>query len=573
MTDNHQQPMKWWGWGAEGEAPDFDCKPHLWRYIIKELRLQSAPQKLSPPPREDEVALPPPNTNAAFAEAMANSGIKLHDDKLQRLQHCAGKSFRDLWHARQGKPPCAPDAVAYPQSDAEVAALIAAAQDNDVALIPFGGGSNIAGCLTPFDAKKRALISLDMTKMNRLVSINESAQTAIMQAGALGGVLEQQLNERGWTFGHFPDSFLHSTLGGWIATRSAGMQSDEYGCIENLIAGLKMQTPAGEWRVRPHPRSAAAANMKEIVIGSEGTFGVITEAVIKIRRKPEHKNFYGYFFPDFAAGLQAVRESVQRGEQPLISRLSDYNRTALSFAFRDDVKGGALKKMFASLAKSYLSKARGVNFAKCCIMITAFEGSAKECRAKFRAADKIFRKHGGVFAGSGPGESFAKSKFDFPHIRDYLWDYGIYADVSETATAWDNAENLRARALQALRQTFKSRNLDGWCGCHLSHSYRDGASLYFSFAFKHDDNADNLAHYFAIKKAVQDSFMQNGGTLSHHHAVGTDHAPWLEEDISPMGVAVLGGIKSQADPRGIMNPGKLRPLTFDNWRATIPAEQ
>ncbi len=573
MIDNLQKPMKWWGWGAEGEAPDFDSKPHLWPYIVGQMNMSATPRKLSPPPHEDEVKLPPSNINASFAEAATKHGIKLHDDKTQRLLHCAGKSFRDLWHARQGKPPCAPDAVAYPQSNEEVIKLVAAAQTNDVVLIPFGGGSNIAGCLTPYDSRKRTVISLDMTKMNRLLSVNETAQTAVMQAGALGGVLEEQLNACGWTFGHFPDSFLHSTLGGWIATRSAGMQSDEYGCIENLIAGVKVQTPAGEWQVRPHPRTAAAS-MKEIVIGSEGAFGVITEATIKIRCKPEHKNFYGYFFPDFASGLEAVRECVQRDEHPLISRLSDYNRTGLSFAFRDGVQGGALKQMLASLAKSYLGKVRGVDFAKCCMMITAFEGDTDECRRKFRAADRIFRKHGGVFAGSGPGESFARIKFDFPHIRDYLWDYGVYADVSETATTWDNAKNLWVRALQALEQAFESRGVSGWCGCHLSHSYRDGASLYFSFAFKHDENGDNLAHYFAIKKAVQDSFLQNGGTLSHHHAVGTDHAPWLEEDISPMGVAILGGVKAQTDPQGIMNPGKLRPLDFEHWYMDIPvAEQ
>ena len=583
MTDNLQKPMKFWGWGFEGEAPDFDNKPHLWKYITTHLGLGGKPQKHSPPP--ESALLPAAKTNAAFIEAMAKCNLQLHTDNSQRLLHCGGKSFRDLWHARRGKIPAAPDAVVYLQNDDDAAALINAARSCDVVVIPFGGGSNIAGCLTPHDSRGRMIISADTTKMNRLLAINEESQTAIMQTGALGGVLEEQLNARGWTFGHFPDSFLHSTLGGWIATRSAGMQSDEYGCIENLIAGLKVQTPAGLWHIKPHPRTAAAINLKELVLGSEGAFGIITEATIKIRRQPKHKLFYGYLFPTFAAGLSAVRECIQLGEKPLISRLSDYNRTALSFAFRDGNSGGILKRAAAVAAKTFLSKVRGVNFGKCCLMITAFEGD--DYRRKFRAAHTIFGKYGGVCAGRGPGENFARAKFDFPHIRDYLWDYGLYADVSETATAWDNAENLRQIVLAKLRDVFAARGLRGWCGCHLSHSYRDGASLYFSFAFAgNDDGKDgndgndgvnknndhnNLKHYFAVKKAVQDSFMQNGGTLSHHHSVGTDHAPWLADDISPLGIAVIEGIKSQTDPCGIMNPGKLRPLTFDNWRADIPA--
>ncbi|MGI9336898.1 MAG: FAD-binding oxidoreductase [Gammaproteobacteria bacterium] len=567
MTDNLQKPMKWWGWGADGEAPDFDNKPHLWGYITAHLGLDGKPPKSSPPP--SSAKLPPAQTCPPFAEAMQKCGLQLYADDRQRLLHFGGKSFRDLWHARRGIIPAAPDAVVYLQNDADAASLIRAAQSFDVVVIPFGGGSNIAGCLMPYDGKRRMIVAADTTMMNQLLSINEQAQTARMQAGALGGVLEQQLGEKGWTFGHFPDSFLHSTLGGWIATRSAGMQSDEYGNIENLIAGLKVQTPAGEWIIKPHPRSAAAVNQKEVVLGSEGTFGIITEAVIKIRRAPQCKLFYGYLFADFAAGLAAVQECMQRGINPLLSRLSDYNRTALSFSFRDGHGGGIMQKA----AKCYMQKVRGVNFGKCCLMITAFEGSAQECRQKFRAANAIFGKYGGVFAGRGPGDNFARAKFDFPHIRDYLWDYGLYADVSETATQWDNAENLRTKALASLESVFAVRGLRGWCGCHLSHSYRNGASLYFSFAFKGEGGDDDLLHYFAAKKAVQDAFAENGGTLSHHHAVGTDHAPWLEDELSPLGIAVIGGIKSQTDPRGIMNPGKLRPLSFDNWRADIPADK
>ncbi len=570
MSDNLQKPMKWWGWGAEGEAPNFENKPHLWPYITRHLQLKEKPQRKAPPPDLETVTLPPAKQNEKFSAAMARCGLQVFAGKEHRLAHAGGKSFRDLWHARKGKIPCAPDAVLYPQNAEEAAAAVAEAQECDIAIIPFGGGSNIAGCLTPADARGRMVVAADTTKINRLLSLNEKSQIAQMQAGALGGVLEAQLNARGWTFGHFPDSFLHSTLGGWIATRSAGMQSDEYGCIENLTAGATLQTPGGVWNIKHFPRSAAAMNMKELVLGSEGALGIITEAVIKIRPLPARKLFFGYLFSEFASGLEAVRECLQTGAKPLISRLSDHNRTALSFSFREASGGGAIKKAMAAIAKTYIAKSGGIDFSKCCLMIVAFEGSEKECAKKHSAARRIFRKYGGVFAGAGPGESFARGKFDFPHIRDYLWDYGIYADVSETATEWENAENLRLRALAALEESFRARNLRGWCGCHLSHSYRDGASLYFSFAFLRDENGGNLAHYFAIKRAVQDAFAKNGGTLSHHHSVGTDHAPWLENELSPFGIAAMDAIKKSIDPRAIMNPGKLRPLSWERWRADIP---
>ncbi len=565
LINNLHRPMKWWGWGYEDETPRYDDKPHLWPFIIKQFGLPGMPPTIFSPPDIQTMDIAPARRNEAFLADLAAQADRFHFDKLQRIVHSSGKSFRELWHARHKRLPCIPDAVFFPEQNEDIAAVIAAAIKYDIVLVPFGGGSNIVGSVIPFDARQRMVVSVDMTTMNRLLSTDAQTQTAVIQAGALGSVLEEQLNAQRFTLGHFPDSFLHSTLGGWIATRSAGMQSDEYGCIENLVLGIKIYTPHGEWNIKHFPRSAAAINLREMVLGSEGIFGIIAEATVKIRPRPAHKIFYGHLFPRFENGIAAMRHCVQRGVPPLISRLSDYERTALSFAFRPQEKKGLAHTMLTKLMRQYIQRGKRINLDHCCIMITAYEGEYSACRRHLHQTNSIYKQHHGVGIGTAVGNAFQRTKYDFPHIRDYLWDYGIYTDVSETSTQWNNIPHLHSTCIGALRNAFSERGVRGWCGCHISHSYRSGACLYFSFSFVHDPNGDNLAHYFAIKKAVQDSFVQNGGTLSHHHAVGFDHAPWLEKELSPIGVGMVDQMKQYIDPQCVMNPGKIRPIKSADW--------
>ncbi|HEY7027113.1 MAG TPA: FAD-binding oxidoreductase, partial [Gemmatimonadales bacterium] len=299
--------MKWWGWGDEQTEFDISDKPELWPFIRESVGISGEGDR-TPPVQFDDLTLPLPRINSAFRAALGGTlgGDRLFTNKRERLVHAYGKSFRDLWRIRRGIVEAAPDGVIYPETEAEVATLIAAAADHDVVLIPFGAGSNIAGCVEAAHDERRMVVALDLRRMDQVLELDAESGTARIQAGVMGPHMEQQLNAQGFTLGHFPDSFLFSTLGGWIATRSAGMQSDRYGKIEDMVVALRMVTPSGTIETRTVPRSSNGIDVKHLCIGSEGTLGVITEAVMQVHRIPEIRLPYGYLFPDFEEGVNAI---------------------------------------------------------------------------------------------------------------------------------------------------------------------------------------------------------------------------------------------------------------------------
>jgi alkyldihydroxyacetonephosphate synthase len=308
VTTNH---MKWWGWGLEGESFDGVERPGLWRYVAQNLGI-AGDGELRPPVALDSLALPTPNENAAFVAAI---GERLGADALittpaQRVIHAYGKSFRDLLRLRTGTLTSAPDAVVYPENEAAVIALVEAANRYGVVLIPFGGGSNIAGCLERLAGEARMVVSVDMARMRKVLEVDHASDMARIEAGAFGPDLEAQLGAQGMTLGHFPDSFRHSTLGGWIATRSAGMQSDRYGKIEDMVIAVRMVTPTGTIVSRDVPKASNGIDIRQLCIGSEGTFGIITEATMRVYPKPACRRIHGYIFPDFESGIAALRECV-----------------------------------------------------------------------------------------------------------------------------------------------------------------------------------------------------------------------------------------------------------------------
>jgi len=425
-----------------------------------------------------------------------------------------------------------------------------------VVLVPFGGGSNIAGCLVPSDRGGRMVVSLDMCRMHRVLEVDRYSLTARIQPGVYGQHLEDQLAEHGVTLGHFPDSFLHSILGGWVATRSAGMQSDIYGKIEDMVISLRMVTPSGTIITRTVPKSSNGIDIKHLCIGSEGILGVITEVVVQVHHKPEKEDWYGWLFPDFKSGLDAIHECHRGDCMPTVTRLNDPKKTALSFAFKHPKTG--IKDKIAKAFKWYIGNVKKIDFNQCCLMVVKYEGTPQAFNRIKNRVTAIYKKHRGVCLGAEPGRSFAKVKFDFPHLRDYVMDRSIMADVSETATTWDNLRTLHESGLADVEQAIKDTGVDAWVGCHLSHSYRTGASLYFTFGCLQREGLE-IEQYLYVKKAAEDAFMKNGGTLSHHHAVGTEHLPWVEEDLSPTGLKAVKALKAGLDPNDIMNPGKIIP--------------
>jgi alkyldihydroxyacetonephosphate synthase len=367
----------------------------------------------------------------------------------------------------------------------------------------------------------------------------------------------------GMTLGHFPDSFLHSTLGGWIATRSAGMQSDKYGKIEDMVIALRMVTPEGVLATRTVPKSSNGIDVNHLCIGSEGTLGVITEATLQVHPRPESRLVPAYLFPEFEAGLQAMRECVRKECMPSMVRLNDPDKTALSLAFKPP--SSRLSQAASKIFKRYL-QVKGFDLPRACLMLTSFEGRGTDVTRQSRQVDAIYRKFGGVSLGASSGRSFEATKYDFPHIRDFLLERDATTDVSETATVWSNILPLYQATMKAIRDGVLESGVPPWSGCHISHTYRSGASLYFTFGFM-QQRGHEMEQYLNVKRAAQQSFIDGGATLSHHHAVGTEHLPWLSADISPLGVKAIAAIKHGLDPDNIMNPGRLQPSPdpFEEW--------
>lgn len=549
--------MKWWGWGGENIEFDMDSKPELWPYIERVVGIEGE-IKYTPPIKFEDIELPLQTLNEKFINKVKSfiDNERLRTDKKERLIHSYGKSFRDLWRIRNGIISASPDCVIYPLSEDEISNIIKAANDFDVVIIPFGAGSNIAGCLEANNGNGRMVVSLDMKLMDKVISVDKKSNTARIQAGALGPVMEKQLNTCGVTLGHFPDSFEYSTIGGWIATRSAGMQSDKYGKIEDMVISLKMVTPNGTIVTRTVPKASNGIDVNHICIGSEGTLGIITEAVVQVHKLPEYREPYGFLFPDFESGVNAIYECVEKYCQPVVTRLNDPGKTALSLAYRS--KSSALKTFLGKAVKSYLKNFKKFDLEKTCLMLNVFEGDKENFNKMKKKVIKIYKKFGAINLGTDPGKAFEKGKYDFPYLRDYVMDRNIMADVSETSTVWENLLPLYYSTMEAIDKAMKRTVKTGFLGCHISHTYHTGASLYFTFGCQQIPGYE-LEQYLLIKKAAEDAFIKGGGTLSHHHAVGFEHMPWIKDDISETGIKAVRGLKKALDPNNIMNPDKIIP--------------
>ncbi len=556
--------MKWWGWGDEGTTYDHASRPGLWPYF--ESHLEITEHRTCPVPTLDEITLPAQKPNAEFIDALSTilAENQIQTDKKTRLSHATGKSYRDLLLLGHRLVPHAPDYVIFPNNEAEVIAIVQAAHRHCVNLIPYGGGSNIVGALTPKSTDQRTVVSLDMCHMHRVLSVDQESHTACIEPGVYGPHLEQQLAEHGMTMGHFPDSFMHSTLGGWVMTRSAGMQSDVYGKIEDMVIGLRLVTPSGTLVTRNVPKSSNGIDVRQLCIGSEGILGVLTQLVMQVHKQPQSELWHGWTFPNVQAGIDAMHTCYRKGHIPTVARLSDELRTSFSFALSQ--RKNYLQTKLSQVFKWYFSNIKGVRFSTCCMSTVKYEGSPREIKQKQRQVAKIYRQYGGVCLGSAVGNAVAKGKFDFPYLRDYIMQYCILADVSETATSWGELKPCYEACRRSILQAIEKTGVAGWVGCHISHSYHTGASLYFTFGCKQVAGME-LEQYLQIKKAAEDAFMQNNATLSHHHAVGSEHLPWVEADISPVGVLAIRGLKDTLDPNGIMNPGKIIPsdTPLEDW--------
>jgi alkyldihydroxyacetonephosphate synthase len=548
--------MKWWGWGEEAVAFTHTDKPALAPFVSAHLGVD-LDRVVDPPLPLHDLPIEPSLASPALRDALeaAVGADQVSDRALDRIRHANGKSIRDLVRVRRGEFGRLPDLVVTPANEAEIAAAVRAILDANAVLIPFGGGSNIVGSLAAPPDERRVCVSVDLRRMDRVLEVDQISRLARVQAGALGPDLEAQLHDLGYTLGHFPDSFAHSTLGGWIATRSSGMQSDKYGDIADLTRAVRVVTPVGTLATRAVPSTSTGPSVREMVLGSEGRLGVITEATVQVHAIPPERLILGYFFPSWTDALAAMRDLAAADVSLSVTRAADANETQFSLATK---KGSSLSDRAKSAAlKRYLRHRKGYDLAQACLGFIGFEGTHDDVRRRRKRVAEIIGPHRGVCVGKGPGAIYDQKKFDTPYIRDFLLDRGVYADVSETAAPWSALGPLYEAVVHSAQASFGALGVRGFIMCHLSHSYHSGACLYFTFAFVPSNRSEPLSQYDVIKSAVQQAFVDHGATLSHHHAVGTEHRQWLEQDISSPGVAMIEALFDGIDPHQQCNPGKI----------------
>ncbi|WP_417221314.1 FAD-binding oxidoreductase [Arthrobacter sp.] len=451
-------------------------------------------------------------------------------DSARRL-HTRGKSTPDLLKARAGDLDDAPDAVLRPGSAAEVEALMAYAVEHHLAIVPFGGGTSVTGGLAVAREGYAGVVAVDLGRMKAVREVDTESMTVVLEPGLRGPEAEAELAGHGLTLGHYPQSFEYATIGGFAATRSSGQSSAGYGRFDSMVVGLSVITPQGPLELGTAPASAAGPDLRQLVLGSEGAFGIITAVRVRVRKLPAEKVYEAWRFESFTAGSEAMRHLAQNDLLPTVLRLSDETETMINLASQSDVGG----------------EAEGG-----CVMIVGYEGESVAGRRKQVTA--ALAELGGTALGEESGAAWAKGRFHAPYLRDSLLDVGVLVETLETATFWSNRENV----YQAVKKTLKSELGERRIAmCHISHVYETGCALYFTVAVS--ETEDPLAQWAAAKEKTSQAIIDAGGTITHHHAVGTDHKPWLAQEIGPVGVSILRAVKRELDPTGVLNPGVLIP--------------
>lgn len=535
---------KHWGWGYEDEQPSGEQLLAQAEAVAAHLGFGEL-QPQAPVPLE-ALKMRPPRVQppARLAEICAQ-------DDHARASHALGKSYRDVVAGFRGEFRNPPDLVIAPNDEDDVVAALQWCEAANVAAIPYGGGTSVVGGVEPrvpdtFDGTA----SIDIGRLDKVLEVDPVSRAARIQAGTLGPSLEAQLSQHGFTLRHFPQSFELSTLGGWIATRAGGHFATLFTHIDDLVESVRAVTPAGAWESRRLPGSGAGPSPDRMLIGSEGALGVITEAWVRVQAPPEHRSKAAVAFSSFAVGAQCARALSQSGLHPANCRLVDPAEAALT----GSGDGGSA------------------------LLLLAFESSDHEVDVAMQRALEICAKHGGTWERvhrQGPGDraradsdgvvsTWRQAFLAAPYLRDTLVAMGVISETFETAITWERFPSLHERVIDAARRATTEATGVG-CGdrrgeakvtCRFTHLYPDGPAAYFT-VLAPGRRGEEVEQWDAIKRAVSDAIIDEGGTITHHHAVGRDHMPWYERQRPEPFAAALAGAKAAVDPAGVMNPGVL----------------
>ena len=530
---------RWNGWIEEGGAP-----PRVADEARRLLEVEVGPGRPQPDASLDAVAaaIPP--------SALADDGSgRLSLDPRDRIRHARGQSLPDWIALRSGRLGRVPDAVARPPDDGAVRELFALARRRGATLLPFGGGTTVVGGVSPDPDDPRPAITVALDAISGLHALDERSGLATFGAGTLGPDVEAALAPHGLTLGHFPQSWERSTLGGWVAARSVGQQSLGFGRIDSLFAGGRLETPSGPLRMPPHPASAAGPDLRQLVLGSEGRFGILTDTIVRVVPKPQVEGVPSWFLPDWPRAIEAARDIARAGLALSMVRVSTPLETATFLALAGGNRG-------VGLLKSYL-RLRGIG-PEPSLLLVAAGGPEKAVEGAVRAVGSIVRSHGGTGVGGALGRQWLRNRFRTPDLRDSLWDLGYAIDTLETAVDWQHLPELAGAVGRALRHGLDDQGERVHAFSHLSHVYPSGSSLYATYVFRLSADPDEtLDRWRRLKAAASDAIVANGGTISHQHGVGRDHRPWLAAEKGELGLAVLADVARRFDPDGLLNPGIL----------------
>ncbi|CCW61775.1 unnamed protein product [Phytomonas sp. EM1] len=571
------EKIKWNGWGDYGVEMKLDPEHAFWarhidgkpikkilRFLHEEIRGGVGPMEVPPlspsiTVKEAIAKLNVPYINEAFMKDItaALDSTQVRPDAMSRLCHIAGKNYRDLWRIRKGIVEKAPDCILLPNHHADCVKIVELAHKHNVVIIPFGGGTNVTGGVeaNPME-QKRMIVSVDMRRMNRMLAINKESHMATFETGVLGPDLDKQLFGHGLMCGHDPDSYVHSTLGGWIGARGSGAMSNQYGDIENMVVALKVVTPNGVIET-PVTSRTCGVGLNDLFIGSEGAFGIITEATIKVEDIPEEKYYEGYLFPNFETAFDAFLKCNNKGIRPCTMRLYDEDDFRMSSAMSTDTHG-PLGSLALKGVKAYLESVKGWDMRKVSLVIVGCEGTKRRVQFQRKEVAAVLKKFGAFGVGRSAGDSWQEKKYDLPYVRDFSLSLTHWADVFETSVLYSHAIPCWRAVKEAVRQVWKENGRHGWIGCHTAHQYKHGCCLYFTFASSQKDDND-MKIFLQIKTRAVEAMLKYTGNLTHHHGIGYEHVPWMYRFMGKGCMDLLMSIKKKLDPKNICNPGKLLP--------------
>jgi alkyldihydroxyacetonephosphate synthase len=463
-----------------------------------------------------------------------------------RVRHATGCGYADIARLRSGRLDSAPDAVLLPSDAAAVRRALGACATEGVAVVPFGGGTSVVGGVEPLRGAHDRLVSLDLSRL-RDVEVDARSLTARLGAGLRGPEAEAELAKHGVVLGHYPQSFEYATVGGFAATRSAGQASSGYGRFDALASSVRLIAPAGDLRTLETPHTAAGPALRELVVGSEGVLGVIPDVTVRVRPAPLQKRYEAWMAESFEAGSEIVRVLAQGPGLPDVIRLSDEEETEVSLALSGP------RGVAGSLFGGYLGLRRRRGG---CLVVVGLEGDEESVARRRALSVRELRRGGAVYLGQAAGRSWEHGRYQGPYLRDTLMEMGAIVETLETSHTWSRLGELHAAVGAAIRGSLAAQGTPGLVFCHLSHAYADGASLYFTYIAR-ARHGEEVEQWRQVKQAASEAIVAAGATITHHHAVGRDHAPYMEAEVGRTGLDVLRAVKDQLDPTGIMNPGKL----------------